>query len=159
MPVTPSHAERRTDAHSLEHLPLLSLSDWPAVSQVLVGQSRVGAVSCGRAFCRLIGSRRSCCEGGLRRTAVGWQPDRNRCGFRWFCAADRRPPEPKDHSHEDADNADDRSRRGRAGAHRLRRSGRASQRDAPRSCGGVFTATRSGGGVTVGRQRPRPDEA
>jgi hypothetical protein len=55
-------------------------------------------------------SRRSRYDGGLRRTAVVWQPDRNQGGLCSFCAADRRPPEPKDHSHEDAGKADDRSR-------------------------------------------------
>jgi len=130
----------------LEQPPLLPLSDWPAVPRCWWAQPRVRAVS---AVVPLPAdrSRRSRCDGGLRRTAVVWQPDRNQGGLCSFCAADRRPPEPKDHSHEDAGKADDRSRRSGAGADRLRHGGRASQRDAPRPCESAFTAARSAGGV------------
>jgi hypothetical protein len=40
----------------------------------------------------------------LRALLTRWQPDGNHVGFSSFCAADRRPPEAKDHSHEDATN-------------------------------------------------------
>jgi hypothetical protein len=35
-------------------------------------------------------------DAGLRTAAARWQPSRNRDGFCWLCAADRRPPEAKD---------------------------------------------------------------
>ena len=86
---------------------------------------------------------------GLRGTAVIWQPNRNQGGLCSFCAADRRPPEPKDRGHGNADKTDSRSHRGRAGAHRLWLREWASQRDAPRPCRGGCTAARSADGVVT----------
>jgi hypothetical protein len=95
----------------------------------------------------------------LRRPATRPQPDPNGGGFCSFCAADRRPPEPKEHSHEDATKAGDRHSRRCAGGYRLRPRRRLCRRDtgAPPKSG--ISAAGADGQHVHGNQGSRSGEA
>jgi hypothetical protein len=73
----------------------------------------------------------------LRALSTRRQPDGNHVGFSSSCAADRRPPEAKDHSHEDATKPGHRDSRRRAGTDRLRDRSRHLRRDAGCGVGGA----------------------
>jgi hypothetical protein len=96
---------------------------------------------------------------GLCRPATRPQPDGNAGGFCSFCAADRRPPEAKEHSHEDATESGDQGSRPGAGDVRLRRCCEHLRRDISGCCECGVSAARAGGHRVCRSEGHGPGEA